>query len=385
MNRAGVPVAGAGLLAVVLAAAPAVAAPRADSALPPRISAVLAPGQGCVKPSTGSAVVASAAHRVLTPARSWPLSRGAGVRVAVLDTGLSGGVSPQLDGQVTRGPDVVRGGRTRSDCIGHGTFVAGLIAARPRPGTTVVGMAPQAHVYAVTVTAARGATGPDVLAKGIRAAVDAGCRIIDVSVVAPASSRRLVAAVEYAIARGALVIAPAVADDQSLDGPVYPAALPGVVSVANSAAQGTSTADLAAPGDAVLSVGPGAGAFVGSGAAYASALVAATAALMDAYRPGLTLEQRVNRLISTAYPSAASAPVVDPEAAVSMILPGEYGAAPERPRPGPGVAALPAPVLDPVWYSSLAVAGAGALAVLLALAGVLTVRRGRERGWHPER
>jgi membrane-anchored mycosin MYCP len=393
--------AGAGLIATVTlvlmaAPAPAADAPAGPNDLPPRISAVLEPDKPCTRASKAGVTVASAAHRILIPASAWQLTRGQGVTVAVLDTGFSTGSSPQLDGQVKRGEDVVRGGRTRDDCTGHGTFVAGLIAARARTGTTVVGIAPQAHVYSVTVTDKNGATSPDVLAKGINAAVGAGIKIIDVSVVSPRSSAKLEAAVKNARSRGALVFAPAAADDQDLDGPVYPATLPGVISVSNSTTTENASADsgsgstkplveadLAAPGDVLLSVGPGGGAFVGSGTAYATALVAGTAALMDSYRPGLTLAQREHRLTETAYPSAQGAAVVDPYSAVSTILPGEDGAIPAPPPARVQVAAMPPPVLNPVWYSSLTLAAIAVLAVLVALGAVATVTRGRARGWTP--
>jgi len=384
-------------LAGLLTAVPARAAdaPIGPDGLPPRISAVLDPQKGCTKPSRAGVTVASAAHRILVPAPAWQLTRGEGVTVAILDTGLSQGSSPQLEGQVRRGEDVVRGGRNRGDCTGHGTFVAGLIAARARSGTTVVGIAPRAHVYSITVTDKNGATSPDVLAKGINAAVRTGAKIIDVSIVSPRSSRNLQNAVKNATSRGALVFAPAGADDQDLKGPVYPASLPGVISVSNSAAaekeaasagagdEAPVKADLAAPGDVVLSVGPGGGAFVGSGTAYATALVAGTAALMDAYRPGLTLAQRTHRLTATAYPSATGAAVVDPYAAVSTILPGEDGASPAAAPPRVQIAAMPPLDVDPVWYSSLTVAAIAALAVLIALGAVATVTRGRARGWRP--
>ena len=386
--------AAAGLLFAVTGPAVAAGSATTPDGLPPRISAVLDPQAGCAKPSKDGVTVASAAQKILMPSQAWQLSRGKGVTVALLDTGLSKGALPQLDGQVTPGEDIVRGGRTRKDCIGHGTFVAGLIAARPKRGTTVVGIAPQAHVYSITVTDDNGATSPDVLAKGINAAVAAKARIIDVSVVSARSNAKLKAAVKNAIAHEAMVFAPAAADDQNIDGPVYPASLPGVISVANSTTQaasdsGSSTtpmvdAVLAAPGDVVLSVGPGGGAFVGSGTAYATALVAGSAALMDAYHPGLTLAQRTRRLITTAYPASPGDPVVDPYAALAQILPGEGKTAAPPKVPTTQVDPLPAPDIDPVWYPSLTMAAIAAIAALAALGAVITVTRGRARGWRPK-
>lgn len=388
----------AGLMAAALLALPVLATSAVTSAtaadtpsgggddLPPRILAVLEPGKGCTKPSTAGVKTASAAHRTLTPALAWQLTQGQGVTVAVLDTGLSTGSLPQLTGRVTRGPDEVTGGSTSGDCTGHGTFVAGLIAAGAQSGTTVVGIAPRAHVYAVTVADRNGATGPDVLAKGITDAVRAGARIIVVSVVSPKSNRHLADAVKDAQTKGALLLAPAVADDQNLDGPIYPAALPGVLSVANSvpASKGSSLdATLSAPGDVVLSTGPGGGAFIGSGAAYSTALVAGTAALMDSYRPGLTLAQRVRRLTETAYPSVTGPAIVDPYAAVTELLPGDSGVV-APPLARTPVSAMPPATVDPAWHAGLAVGGIGAVVALVALGALATVRRGRERDWRPD-
>ena len=396
---------GALALLAVAAAPSAVAAPRlgaGSTATPPRIYAVIsANGSGCVKPSQEKVTIASAAQKVLSPALAWQLTEGDGVKVAVLDTGFANTGSGQLAGAVTLGPDEVSQGHTGTDCVGHGTFVAGLIAARPAAGTTVVGIAPKAHIYAVAVTDSQGATSPAVLAAGITAAVNAGVKIIDVSVTSSQSSSALVKSIAYAKAHSVLVIAPNAADDQNVKGAVYPGSLPGVLSVgdtlnqsstssgtAGSATASSAPADLRAPGDAVLSVGPGGGAFIGSGAAYSAALVAGTAALMDAYHPGLSLAQRTNRLMTTAYPSTTDSSgtggVVDPYAAVATILPDEYhSSANNVPAPTP-VRPLPPSTASDGLRTGWAVVGVGLVVLLLALGVAVTVRRGRERHWRPE-
>ncbi|WP_285628747.1 S8 family serine peptidase [Kineosporia sp. NBRC 101677] len=315
---------------------------------------------------------------MLRPERTWPLTRGEGVVVAVLGTGFDVS-SPHLKEQVTLGENEVTGGRVGVDCVGHGTFIAGLIAARPRTGSTVTGVAPGAHIYGITVTDDTGATGPDVIAKGIRSAVRAKVKIILVSVVASRSSANLQAAVQDAVDAGALVIAPAVADDQTLEGPVYPAALDGVLAVSDPSA-GAAAKDFLAPGQAVTSVCPG-GVCVGTGAAYSAAAVAATAALMDSYHPGLTRHQRIGRLTETAYPievgSTRSSIVglIDPYAAVTAVLPQEIGTVDQAPV-APPVTPMPPPPAQPAWDRALIVAGAGLAALALALWGA-AARRAR--------
>ncbi|MCE0537927.1 S8 family serine peptidase [Kineosporia rhizophila] len=319
--------------------------------------------------------------QALRPERAWPLTQGEGVVVAVLGTGFDVS-SPHLRDQVTLGENEVSRGRVGVDCVGHGTFVAGLVAARPRTGSTVAGVAPGAHVYGITVTDDTGATGPDVIAKGIRAAVRAEVKIILVSVVSSRSSARLQAAVQDAVDAGALVIAPAVADDQTIQGPVYPAALDGVLAVSDPSA-GSAARGFLAPGQAVTSVCPG-GVCVGTGAAYSAAAVAATAALMDAYHPGLTRRQRIGRLTETAYPiDAGPTPssivgLIDPYAAVTAVLPQELGTVDRVPVAAP-VAPMPPPPGEPAWIRALIVAGAGLSALALALWSAAACRARSDR------
>lgn len=128
----------------------------------------------------------------------------------------------------------------------------------------------------------------------------------------------------------------------------------------NGGAAGTEAAgpggrvDLVAPGDALMSVGPGGkGYFTGSGPSFATAVVAGTAALVLGYRPELTAAQLLDRLKATAYHPGTVLPdarlgygTVDPLAAVSAVLPGarDGAAAPPPARAGTAVAAVEPPV-----------------------------------------
>ena len=96
---------------------------------------------GCAARSTARLAGTPWAQQLLYPQRVWPLTTGAGVRVAVLDTGIA--AAPQLAGRVSR---------AGTDCAGRGTFVAGLIAALPSRGTGFEGIAPGATVLPVRVT-----------------------------------------------------------------------------------------------------------------------------------------------------------------------------------------------------------------------------------------
>jgi membrane-anchored mycosin MYCP len=341
------------------------------------------------------------AQRLLAPDRVWNVTTGAGQVVAVLDTGVSA-TAPALSGAVLPGLNVLNGKSGDTDCLGHGTFVAGLIAAHASAGTGFAGLAPGARILPVIVVG----SGPDArvssaaLANGIRYAVNSGATIIDIS--ATTSGRAdpgLLAAVGYALSRNVLVIAPVGTGQASQSNvPSYPAAYPGVIAVAAVTAAGQPVSagaagvrvDLAAPGSDVVSIGPrGAGQFTSSGAAAATGFVAGTAALVRAYYPRLSARQVTSRLELTADAPGTTLPdpgvgygIVDPYTAVTTVLPQEAGgrapvAAPVRPLRLP-----PRPAPD-TWPATAAAIISAGLAAVLALAGAVAVivAQGRRRRW----
>ncbi|MET9615533.1 S8 family serine peptidase [Kitasatospora indigofera] len=377
--------------------------------------------EGCAKPSDKGTERTPWAQTVLRPEAAWQLSRGAGVTVAVVGSGVDAAAGV-LDGRLALGPREYGPGGAGRDCVGHGTFLAGLIAARRQDGTGFAGIAPEARILAVAVTDEAGITTPALLAKGIRDAADGGARVIAVAVPVPVGGEDLAGAVRYAGERGALVVAPAGPDATSSGGSggqAFPAAYPEVLAVAglgpsgavsngagsngggsNGGAAGTEAAgpggrvDLVAPGDALMSVGPGGkGYFTGSGPSFATALVAGTAALVLGYRPELTPAQLLDRLKATAYHPGTVLPdarvgygTVDPLAAVSAMLPGAPdGAAPPPARAGTPVAAVEPPAARPGDGQAVAVAGGvlGGVALVGGLGYVL--KHGRRRGWQPGR
>jgi membrane-anchored mycosin MYCP len=343
----------------------------------------------CVSPSSAELTQIPWAQTYLDAESVWSLSEGSGVSVAVLGSGVDD-ASGVLAGRLTLGPQEESGGAgTGTDCVGQGTFVAGLIAAQPRTGTGFAGIAPAADILAIGVTDGAGTATAATLAAGIRDAAGAGARIIDVSVTVASTDPALNSAVSYAIGKGALIVAPYLADGQSSDTPTYPAALPGVLSVSDlepggalsgsapAPSPGTTAAavDLAAPGDGVLGIGPGgSGMFQASGPSYAAAYVAGTAALVLGYRPDLTEAQLLFRLEQTADHPGTELPdpqlgygTVDPVNAVTEELPQESASH------GPAAAPAAAPrtsLIMPVAASSNAPREAldvavGALAVML--------------------
>jgi type VII secretion-associated serine protease mycosin len=378
-------VAGAWLL-VGLSGAPA----RAD----------LPPGTRCDPPPTRIIADRPWAQQRLGFERVWPLIRGGGVLVGVVDTGVDGN-QPLLRGHVLPGADVKNGGVADTDCVGHGTLVAGIIAGQQETGIGFAGVAPDARVFPVRQanTTSDGTTGD--LANGIDAAVAAGARVINVSIVSDENSTAVRDAVANALAHDVVLVAAAGNDFGQGNPTEYPAAYPGVLAVgaidaSDHRAQfsGTdSNVAVVAPGSNITGPGAGGNGLVTAqnGTSYATPYVAGVAALVRAYHPELTAAQVIHRIeVSADHPATSTLPdpqlgwgVVNPYAAVTAVLPEEHGAhattAPVR--------RLSAPVRPAVGHTPLviAMAAAGAAVVLagLIVTGAMLLPRGRRRGWRP--
>jgi membrane-anchored mycosin MYCP len=348
------------------------------------------------------------AQQVLAANRVWDLTEGAGQLVAVVDSGVSG-TAPGLAGAVLPGRDILGGGTGDTDCLGHGTFTAGLIAARPAPGAGLAGVAPQARILPVDVVnpaeaeSAKPVTSSDAVAAGITYAVDAGASIVDVATATtPGPSLALRRAIGYAETKNVVVVAPVStsAGVSSANVISYPADYPGVIAVAavnssavpvNAAGKGARV-DLAAPGTALVSVRPrGPGDIVGNGAALATAFVAGTAALVRSYYPHLSAAGVVHRLEVTADQPGTALPdpqvgygTVDPYTAVTTVLPEESGGRAPAIPPAKKLHLAPQPVPD-TWPLTSAFIVCGLVLTGLLAGGVAAhaARHGRSRGWRP--
>ncbi|WP_203828213.1 S8 family peptidase [Actinoplanes palleronii] len=234
---------------------------------------------------------------------AWQRSTGAGVTVAVLDTGVDAS-HPDLAGHVLTGWDAVAGttgGNT--DPEGHGTHVAGTIAALTGNGIGVSGIAPDVTILPVRVLDAEGAGDTSDTAEGVIWAADHGADVINMSLGGTKQSSALTNAIAYARGKGVVVVA-AAGNDRAKGSPTsYPGADPGVIAVAatdasdavESYSNAGSYVDVAAPGSLILNTYPTALAATGyatmSGTSMASPHVAAVAALLLAARPGLNPDQ----------------------------------------------------------------------------------------------
>ncbi|CCH15654.1 type VII secretion-associated serine protease mycosin [Micromonospora lupini] len=343
------------------------------------------------------------ALRRVDPAAAWPLSRGAGVTVAVIDSGVSA-IHPALKGQVLEGRDFnnLPANRGQCDLAGHGTMVAGIIAGKEGTGVPFSGVAPAARILPIRVLPdAKGTNDealPGQIAAAIDWAVDNGADVINLSLVT-LPRPELAQAVERALAKRVVLVAAAGNRQETQeDRPAYPAAYPGVIAVGGVDEQGghvgTSVSgtfvDVAAPGLNIVGPAPGGSGYRAEptgGTSFAAAYVSGVAALVRAAYPDLTPEQVGDRLERTADnpPQGRNAEVgygvVNPYRAVSSLLG-------TRANPPVGRLAAPAAGADPLsWQRTVAIwaAAVGALLALLLLITRPIMARGRRRGWRPGR
>lgn len=317
--------------------------PPSKTSLPaPSVAALLAPSPGA-QPTQGAASADASGNgkceqgagqlsadppktfNLLQVADLAPVATGKGVTVAVVDSGIDA-TNPHLNAAVIGGVNLVADGERAdgmSDRLGHGTSVAGVIAARAVTGSGMVGLAPDAKLLSVRVyrgtdkETVKAGFGPDVrlMAQGIRWSVDNGATIVNVSMSGEDDAVELRDAVAYATEHGVLVVASAgnrnTAANQ-LDSLRYPAADPGVLGVAAVNLDGDVTeasihgvhVDVAAPGQSVLSVQAGGGDCVfasdAESASYATAYTSAAAALLAQAHPEESPAQWSYRLMATA-------------------------------------------------------------------------------------
>ncbi|MCD2192728.1 type VII secretion-associated serine protease mycosin [Actinomycetospora endophytica] len=388
-----------GVVLVLLGTAPASAAVPAPPAPDPALLAGLDPTPSplpgvrqqvaCVAPLSEGPTVTPWAQERLRITDAWRWGRGAGQTVAVIDTGVA--THPRLAGRLLDGGDFVGpGGTGTTDCDGHGTLVAGIVAAAPDPApgesgpSGFTGVAPEARVLTIRQSSATatagGRTGPgagDVvtLARAVRHAVDLGATVVNISeaaclpvAVAPRVLAPLRAAVRDAVDRNVVVVAaagnagsgsceqtdpsgteegqvvaPAWFGDDVLsvgyvgqDGRPSPRTVRGPwVSVA---APGTDVVSLSPTGpglvDRVQPAGAGTGDPAGSpieGSSFAAPYVAGVAALVRARFPQLSARQVTARIVATAQAAgprddAVGAGIVDPVAALSTPVAAAAGA-----------------------------------------------------------
>lgn len=162
--------------------------------------------------------------------RVWTQTRGSSrLIVAVVDTGVDP-AQPDLRGALVPGYDFANSDADPRDDHGHGTAVAGVIAARSDNREGVAGICSSCSIMPVKVLDSRGSGDDTVIAAGIVWAVDHGARVINLSLGGPGTTSELDGAVAYAVRKGAVVVG--AAGNSGTSTPFYPAASPGAISVA---------------------------------------------------------------------------------------------------------------------------------------------------------
>jgi membrane-anchored mycosin MYCP len=360
----------AGLLGLVTAGLPSAVADDDSYATPPPVipdlvppnqppapDAQYTPKNTCITSAVGQPILKpSWGQDVMRLPDAWRFATGKGQTVAVIDTGVN--PHPRLAGRLVGGGDYVEGGKNGTfDCDGHGTEVAGIIAASDDPNSAFEGVAPDATILSIRQTSSNyqtadpsypGGSRPagtvDTAARAIRVATDRGANVINVSITACSTPdqvrgnawRGLQAAVHYAVQHNVVVVAAAgntktdttPGCEQQNDNPdpnkVNVVAMPpwfadDVLSVAASDWNGTPApftvwgpwVSVAGPGTNIVSLDPAGRGLANTdvtngrqiplqGTSFASPYVAGVVALVKQRFPNLTARQVMHRIEVTA-------------------------------------------------------------------------------------
>jgi type VII secretion-associated serine protease mycosin len=268
------------------------------------------------------------------------LAKGQGVTVAVIDTGVDAG-HPDLNGAVLPGMSFSAPGSQagRTDPDGHGTHMAGVIAARGGGTNNALGVAPASSI--LPIATASGST-MGSLADPVNYAVEHGAKIINMSVGRPPGAESPpgeVDAIADAVRKGVVVVI-SVGNKPEMNGPNTLTTIPGVVVVGGSSRAGTVSASsiaarqlaLVAPADQI--VGPAlrskytSGYSAATGTSESTAMVSGVAALIWSKFPDLDANNVINRLIASAVDAGPPGRddtygfgIVDAQRALTMDIP----------------------------------------------------------------
>jgi membrane-anchored mycosin MYCP len=393
----------------------------------------------CQQQPVGTVEAEPAGQQRLRIRQAQQFALGRGQRVAVIDSGVQ--PHPRLAGRLIDGGDYIEDRSGLFDCDGHGTAVAGLIAAAPDPATGFVGVAPAAEILAIrqastfySVPLRQLNTGAEVrspagdtmsMAMAVMRAVQLGATVINISEAAcfPAgrdqvNAPELQAAVHYAVEHNVVVVVAAANTgitgttcQQNSPGAVTTISSPGwfdddVLTVAATDDNGDAAdfsirgpwVDVAAPGTGAVSLAAAGSGLTTQlidvhgearpldGTSFATPYVAGLAALVRERFKNLTARQVMHRIEQTAQHTAGPGGrseelgygMVDPVAALTAVLPEEQGSGPAPVQPTKLSDLQPPPPDNPLPRTIALTGSAAALGLLaLTLVVVQTVKRHR--------
>ncbi|GIU56698.1 S8 family serine peptidase [Arthrobacter sp. NicSoilC12] len=270
----------------------------------PRQYALQNNGQAFTNTANTLSVAGGAADADVDAVEAWDVTTGSGIKVAVLDSGVASDnvdITPKVAARAN-----FSNGKAGEDNYGHGTHVAGIVAATANNTVGVAGVCPGCTILDGKVLNDSGVRSSSSLANGINWAVSNGAKVINMSLGVRAS-RTLETAVNNAWSKGVVLVA--AAGNGSNQTKIYPGAYPNVIAVAATdntdtkapfSTYGASWVDVAAPGVNVYSTFPNHtfvlgtqnnrsfGYDVGNGTSMSSPIVAATAALAWSSHAGAT-------------------------------------------------------------------------------------------------
>ncbi len=222
---------------------------------------------------------------------AWDRTMGAGVTIAILDTGVDA-THPDLAPQLVSGWNFVTNTSNTSDVYNHGTGVAGAAAAAINNAVGVAGMAGQARVMPIKISDDSGYGSWSAMAQGLIHAADRGARVANISFSSAAHSASVLSAAQYMKSRGGLVFVSA--GNTGTSSTAAPTADMIVVGATNpdDTRRSSSTfgpvVSIAAPGTSVYTTTKGGGYVAENGTSFASPVAAGVAALVMAANPSLT-------------------------------------------------------------------------------------------------
>lgn len=276
------------------------------------VRAVCLPGLAPVRPGQPAEELPWGVERVKA-SLAWEKTRGAGVKVGILDTGVDC-THPDLKEGIKGGFSIQQAGDWMKDRNGHGTHVAGIIGAR-RNGLGVVGVAPECELYAIQVLDARGFGKVSQVVEGLQWAVEQRLQVVNMSLGLAEHSETLAVAVRKASQSGVLLVA-AAGNGGDLGSVLFPARYPEVVAVAATTREDKRASyssrgpevDVAAPGEEILSTYPGGRYKTMSGTSMAAPHVAGVLSLLLSAYPQNSPQWARSRLLESAHPLPGLSP-----------------------------------------------------------------------------